>query len=116
MRERVAEALPFGFAARQADAHARAEQPPLSLEYHDSLTALDDALVEVLAAGDVRLVRSAWLLAQPAGYRIVQRQDLEALEARMKAAQRPSLLERVAGWFQPSVAATACCAPRRKAE
>ena len=46
------------------------------------LTALDDGLATVLGAGDIRLVRSAWLLAQPAGYRIVRRQDLEALEAR----------------------------------
>ena len=35
----------------------------------------------VLAAGDIRLLRSAWLLAPPHGYRIVWRQELEALEA-----------------------------------
>ena len=52
----------------------------LSPAIYGPLTALDDRLIEVLGAGDIRLVRSAWLLAQPAGYRIVRRQDLEALE------------------------------------
>ena len=45
-----------------------------------ALTALDDALVAVLARGDIKLVRAAWLLQQPADHRIQRRQDLEALE------------------------------------
>ena len=53
----------------------------LPAEIRSALTKLDDRLVKVLHAGDIRLVRSAWLLAQPSGYRIARRQDLEALEA-----------------------------------
>ena len=33
-----------------------------------------------LERGDIKFLRSAWLLARPAGYRIPRRQDLEALE------------------------------------
>ena len=47
-----------------------------------ALTALDDRLVEALRRGDVSLMRAAWLLAQPANFRLVRRQDLEALGAR----------------------------------
>ena len=49
---------------------------PLSQEMVQSLTRLDDRLVDVLERGDIRLVRSDWLLAQPEEYRIVRRQDL----------------------------------------
>lgn len=45
-----------------------------------ALTSLDDRLVDVLSKGHIRLVRSAWLLAQPEDYRIEKRQDLELLE------------------------------------
>ena len=48
---------------------------------YQNVLAVNSLAVVVLAAGDIRLVRSAWLLAQPAGYRIVKRQELEALEA-----------------------------------
>ena len=41
------------------------------------LSALDDRLVAVLRAGDIRLVRRAWLLAQPKGYVMQPRQELE---------------------------------------
>ena len=34
----------------------------LSPKIYDALTALDDGMVTVLLAGDIRLVRSAWLL------------------------------------------------------
>ena len=52
----------------------------LPLEIYKALTALDDRLVEVLARGDICLVRTEWLLAQPDDYRIERRQALEALE------------------------------------
>ena len=42
------------------------------------LSLLDDALVEVLLTGGIRLLRSSWLLARPDGYRIARRQELEA--------------------------------------
>ena len=45
-----------------------------------ALTAFDDRLVEVLAAAVIHLVRSAWLLAQPAGFQMPYWQELEALE------------------------------------
>ena len=43
--------------------------------------SFDDRLAEVLGSGDIALVRSAWLLAQPEDYRIVRRQDLQPLGA-----------------------------------
>ena len=52
----------------------------LAPEVRETLTKLDDRLVGVLERGDIRLVRSSWLLAQPAGYRMQRRQDMEALE------------------------------------
>ena len=51
----------------------------LPLEIYEALTALDDGLVETLRAGDIRLVSAEWFLAQPDGYRIQRRQDLEVL-------------------------------------
>ena len=58
------------------------EQPQAALsdDVRQALTALDNRLVTVLEAGHVRFVRSSWLLAQPEGYCIQRRQDLEALE------------------------------------
>ena len=41
---------------------------------------LDDRLVKVLEKEDIRLLRVEWLLAQPKGYKIQRRQDLEKLE------------------------------------
>ena len=46
------------------------------------LSRLDNALVEVLLKGDIRLLSTAWLLAQPGGYLIERRQDLEKREER----------------------------------
>ena len=46
------------------------------------LSELDDRLCEVLADGDIRFVRVAWLLSQRTGYRIQRRQVLEQLEAK----------------------------------
>jgi hypothetical protein len=50
----------------------------LPAEIHCVLTKLDDRLVKALERGDVKLLRSAWLLAQPDGYLLQRRQDLEA--------------------------------------
>ena len=47
---------------------------------HTALSSFDDTLVAVLAKGHIRLVRAAWLLTLPGDYRIVRRQELEALE------------------------------------
>lgn len=46
----------------------------------DVLTKLDDNLVEALADGVIRFVRTEWLLQQPADFRMVRRQALEQLE------------------------------------
>ena len=52
----------------------------LNTDVRLALTSLDDRLVDVVGKGHIRLVRSAWLLAQPKEYRIKKRQDLELLE------------------------------------
>ena len=44
------------------------------------LSALDDRLVEALQRGDIRLLRATWLRARPASFRLLRRQQLEALE------------------------------------
>ena len=44
------------------------------------LSSLDDGLVAVLERGDIRFVRSAWLLLLPPGELIPFRQKLEELE------------------------------------
>jgi hypothetical protein len=65
------------------EAEARAEEThsvPLPAEIHRVLTKLDDRLIKVLKRGDIKLVRSAWLLAQPEGVRLRIRQELEAIE------------------------------------
>eukprot|EP00966_Prymnesium_polylepis_P075098 1741880-Prymnesium_polylepis.2 len=46
-----------------------------------ALTTLDDRLCGALLRGDVRLVRVAWLRAQPDSYRLQRRQDLEGGKA-----------------------------------
>ena len=46
-----------------------------------ALSKLDEPLCECLAAGHIRLLRTAWLEQQPDSYRIQRRQDLEELEA-----------------------------------
>eukprot|EP00966_Prymnesium_polylepis_P072889 1692674-Prymnesium_polylepis.1 len=55
-------------------------QSSLSDEMRTALTALDDRLVEALRCGDILLVRVEWLLAQPVKFRLVRRQQIEALE------------------------------------
>jgi hypothetical protein len=58
-----------------------AKKAPLSPEILTALTALDDRLALVLRNGDIRLMRSAWVLAQdPTDFRIPHRQALEAME------------------------------------
>ena len=59
---------------------------PLPEATRQLLTTLDDRLIEALEKGDIRLVRAAWLLAQPAGFRMINRQ---ALEKRGDALLRP---------------------------
>ena len=55
----------------------------LSPEILTALIALDDRLAEVLKDGDIRLVSSAWVLAQdPESFRMPHRQALEAMEKR----------------------------------
>ena len=53
----------------------------MPLEMHQALSALDERLIAVLRSGDIRLVRASWLLAQPDGFHMPYRQELEALEA-----------------------------------
>lgn len=66
------------------DNAVRAEQGANALpdEVKTSLSKLDDALVNALKRGEIRLVRAEWLLAQPADYRMQYRQELEAIEQR----------------------------------
>ena len=47
-------------------------------EVYTALATFDEDLIKALRAGDICLVRSEWFLAQPVGYRIRRRQDLEA--------------------------------------
>ena len=52
-------------------------------EVRRALSALDEKLlIKVLAAGDIRLLRVEWLLAQPEGFKMERRQDLEARESK----------------------------------
>ena len=44
------------------------------------LSTLDDRLVAVLEAGDIRLLRVKWLEVQKEEYTIQRRQELEALQ------------------------------------
>ena len=57
-----------------------ATRTELSDEIKQSLTRLDDGLVEALQRGDIRLVRSAWLLSQPPDFRMLPRQELEDIK------------------------------------
>lgn len=59
---------------------ALAAATKLPSDMYKELTKLDDKLIGVLAKGDIRLVRSAWLLAQPDGFRMPHRQMLEDLD------------------------------------
>ena len=51
----------------------------------EKLTELDDRIVEAFNAEDIKLLRAAWLLAQPASYRVMRRQDLEIIQAELEA-------------------------------
>ena len=64
---------------------ARPKEVTLSREVHEVLTTLDDRLVETLKSGDIRLLRAAWLVAQPDEYCLETRQQLEAREAKGEA-------------------------------
>lgn len=73
------------------------------------LSALDDRLVNLLLTGDVRLVRSAWLLSRPLGYRMHSRHELES--ARVYDARR-ALQGEVSPLLSPGEAvalARKCC-------
>merc|ERR1740139_946068 len=61
-------------------ADRRASVLSVAAEYKQLLSALDDRLIRVLLKEDIRLLRVQWLLAQPKGYKIQRRQDLEKLE------------------------------------
>ena len=50
----------------------------LPREIYTALATFDEDLIKALRDGDIRLVGSDWFLAQPDGYRIQRRQDLEA--------------------------------------
>ena len=66
-----------------------ATRTELSDEIKQSLTRLDDGLVEALQRGDIRLVRCAWLLQQPEDYRIQRCQDLEKAESSSSSSSAP---------------------------
>jgi hypothetical protein len=59
------------------DIFLREDAQALPPEVLAILSALDDRLVEALERGDILFVRAAWLLAQPAEFRMVWRQKLE---------------------------------------
>ena len=79
------------------------------------LGALDEQLIGVLRRLAVRLVSSEWVLAQPADFRMLRRQDLEAIERSgtgaplLSAADAVALIERgdrsvgalTYGWLTP---------------
>lgn len=79
--------------ARHGSTHTQAgvrdAQPgALSYELRLALTELDEPLLAVLANGDIRLLRSEWLLEQRDGFILPRRQELEELE---KQGQSPLL-------------------------
>ena len=49
----------------------------------EELRRLDDGLVAALLRGDIRLVRTSWLRATPAGYVLQDRRALEELERQL---------------------------------
>ena len=51
------------------------------------LSTLDDRLVAVLEAGDIRLLRVKWVESQPEGYSMQRRQGLEALQEEIGKAE-----------------------------
>ena len=73
-----AAAVPPPIAASAFEAPAPVAALPSDV--HRALTAFDDRLVDALAAAVIRLVCSAWLLAQPDDFKMPYRQQLEQLE------------------------------------
>ena len=53
---------------------------------------LDDKLIEALEREAIRLLRVEWLLAQPDGFKLPRRQDLEILERSLKGVGLSPLL------------------------
>ena len=53
---------------------------------------LDYKLIEALEREDIRLLRVEWLLAQPDGFKLPRRQDLEILERSLKGVGLSPLL------------------------
>ena len=84
-------------APRAPQAHAATEAALNTVSFQDltlddaqatvlqELRPLDDQLVATLQQADIRLLRSAWLRAQPDGYLLQNRQELEALERAARA-------------------------------
>ena len=62
----------------------------LPIELYRALTAFDDRLVEALAAKIIRHLSTVWLFAQPSGFKMPYRQQLEELE-RQGASPSPLL-------------------------
>ena len=58
-------------------AQALREPNPITPEVSTALTGLDERLMATLRSGDIRLLRSDWLLQRPKGYRLPPRQELE---------------------------------------
>ena len=67
-------------AAAEAAALKAALESPAATEELAALTSFDQCLAKVLARGDIRLLRSAWLLARPTGFRVPMRQELTDLD------------------------------------
>ena len=78
------EAADFEARAARALHQSWAWQPAALLR----LTNLDRTLRDALASKKVRILRAAWLLSRPAGWRLPRRQQLEQLE---KQGQQPYL-------------------------
>ena len=57
------------------------------------LRLLDEGIVAVLQRGDIRLLRTAWLLAQPNSKPLPNRQELEALEEQLAGDEVSPLLQ-----------------------
>jgi hypothetical protein len=63
-----------------ADGETVLVEATLPTEVYRALTAFDDGLADVLQKAIIRLLRSEWLLAQPEGFTLPYRQQLEVLE------------------------------------
>ena len=83
---------------------------PLPEATRQLLTTLDDRLIEALKKGDIRLVRAAWLLAQPADFHMINRQALEKMDGALLPPQEAANAIRAGtrsigvlshGWLSP---------------